>query len=166
MSANSETNPEGGGGNQFNPLFVLRQGEYGDHHTMSGKIVYRRPRHNFSTEDLLRVIPRVAAAEEAGEIQENKFAWWERAINFLAEYMLQKITGIVSLNDQIPKIIWAWINKIYFSALLKIGRIKEWERLHRIYKNRLELAVKEYTEDGDYTALTDLMNRLTMKLKE
>jgi hypothetical protein len=150
------TNPEGGGGDQFIHLFVVRQGKYGMHRTMVGKIVHRRPRHYWNSNDLQRILPKVAEQEEKTDVD---FTWWQKLMNWAAEYMISKLTTWVALDDDLVKMVWAFINSIWNKFIRKISGSNSFlENTIKAYDARLMAAVESYTKDGDYSLLEALAN--------
>ena len=155
-------NPRGGGGNTWSPYFLERQGDYGMHKTVKGKIVYARPRHQWSSTDLMRIMRKYTEEEnkKPPELQEN-FTWWQKAINFLAEWMLDKIISYTSLNEEIPRIIWSWIQTIYLSFWLRLGaNDSSIQTALQAYNSRLANAVERYTQYGDHKFLDALVDDL------
>lgn len=140
-------------------LYVVRQGQYGMHRTMGGKIVYRRPRHYWNSNDLQRILPKVAETEEKTDVD---FTWWQKLMNWAAEYMISKITTWVSLNDDFVRMVWALVNSIWNKLIRKItGSNTFLDTTIEAYDRRLAEAVERYTQQGDYSLLEALANDLT-----
>ena len=85
-------NPRGGGGNQWIPMTISRQGNYGVQRTFTGKIVRRRPRHYWSENDLRRVTN--ATIKDIGKTKiPDTWQWW----NFLLDTTLHLLNGVGAL---------------------------------------------------------------------
>jgi hypothetical protein len=148
-----KTNPRGGGGDQFVHLYTKRQGDYGSHCTDAGKIVYRRPRHYWTPADISRIVPKVAQKQEE---QNAGFDWFWTLINYLSDYMLEKIVGLVGLSDDAASLFWSWIMRNWIKLCNKIwGSSGYTENLFRAYDQRLQAALARYLR-GDSSLLKAL----------
>jgi len=147
-----KTNPEGGGGNQWNMLFIRTQGQYGMHNTVKGKIVYQKKRHYFTANDLLRIMPQ-AAKEEVSRDPEG-FAWWQKLMNWMGEWMLERIGNVAGFRDTTAKALWNWLNYMWDKLLSKLLPGDYFlENTTRLYKQRLEEAVQVMVDNGDSSLL-------------
>ena len=137
----------GGGGNQFHYIFTQRQGNYGFHQTIPGKVVYQRPRHYWNTADLLRVVPKVIVEEEktGGSLTEPRFTWWEKAINLLADWMLSRILVVMSIDEDFAKVGWSFVMTFWMKIVQKLvpGDARFAESLNA-YSQRLTQSIREY----------------------
>jgi len=140
------TNPKGGGGDQFHHIFTQRQGEFGVHNTVTGKIVYQRPRHYWNSSDLMRIMPKVAEEVERNPPEnEENWTWWEKAINFLADWMISKIIANVNLSEGFAPVVWSAVMTTWQKFLQRLFpddyRVLE---VTRLYERRLRTALETY----------------------
>jgi len=135
----------------------FRPGKFGSHCTDSGKIVYKRIRHYWRPEDINRILPLVAQKQKEDGAD---FNWFWKIINWLADYMLGEIVGLVGLSDDFARTAWAWI-MLHFSKLLQkmFGADNYTNTLVSLFSRRLSLALDKYLA-GDETLLKALLKDL------
>jgi hypothetical protein len=159
----ARTNPKGGGGDQFHHIFTQRQGEYGVHNTVMGKIVYQRPRHYWNSADLMRILPKVAEEVDRNPPErEENWTWWEKAINYLADWMLSKIVSFANLSEGFAPVVWSWIMKTWQAFLVKLMP-NDWRvaEVARKYDQRMRWAIEDYMRTGDGSLLETLLEDIS-----
>lgn len=161
-------NKSGGGGDTFRHIFLGRQGEYGDHKTSVGKIVYQRPRHFFSSADISRVMLSVAQKSDEDPTLDDteKLNWFWRSINWLADYMLQRMVGWLGISDHTTKLFWDWIMSTWLRWVNKAyGPGGNSETVARIFQEQYLRGLEQYRITGDTAGLSILLDKLLLPRK-
>ena len=92
----------------------FRQGSYGNHVTLKGKIVYQRKRRRFTEKDIARITKNFAETIPAETTQEEAWTIWE----FLLETMQHIINGVKLLAGFDSRgNFGAWLS--FFDEILK-----------------------------------------------
>lgn len=163
------TNPKGGGGDQFHHIFVVREGAYGMHSTLKGKVIYQRARHYFSSADLSRILPKVAEGEEKNPEVDIKWTWWEKVVNYLSDWMMSRLVGLVSLREGFAPVAWSAVMNLWMNLLRKLmpsdARVAA---VTQRYDQRMKQAISAYLDNDNYTAdsLLEAMYMDIMDIKE
>lgn len=88
-------NPKGGGGDQWEPMRIERQGNFGVQRTFVGKVVHKRPRHYFSRADYLRISKNIVA--EVEQASNGEFDIWE----FIMDTTTHLFNGVGALEGAV-----------------------------------------------------------------
>jgi len=136
-----------------------RAGDYGHHCTDTGKIVYARPKHFFYPEDAERLVATLDKRLQTYEAFDD-VPWYWKLLNRIAEAMLSRIAGVIGLDDEFAKIVWNWLNEQYTKFLMNALPGYNANNLMNYFKNRMQEALDDYTENGDVALLDKLFDDL------
>lgn len=124
-------------------------------YSADSKIVYKRKRHPFTLRDAERIMSKIPK----DEVDEG-FTWWQRILNWLAEYMLSKITGVLSLDEGVGQIAWYAVNYFWDTIVKRIGGGNSFiDGSIDAYKAAFKRALNAYLA-GDSTLLDKLYRDL------
>jgi hypothetical protein len=121
-------------------------------------IIYKRKKHVMTLKD----VSRMQEAVQSDDADDAEFTWWQKILNWLAEYMVGKLTGLLSLDEGVGQIVWNAANYFWQKLIKQIGGTNYFlEQSISAYQGALESALKAYLE-GDQTLLealaADLLN--------
>jgi len=119
-------------------------------------IVYKRKKHYFTIKDVARVQEKV----DINTQDDPDFTWWQKILNWLALYMLSKITGALSLDEGVGEIAWYAVNEFWDRLVRRIAGDNSFiSGSVEAYKSALTEAVKAYLE-GDSSLAEKLYDDL------
>lgn len=119
-------------------------------------IVYKRKKHVMTLKD----VSRMQEAIRSDDADDAEFTWWQKILNWLAEYMLGKITGLLSLDEGVGQIVWNAANYFWQTLIKKVGGNNGFlETSISAYQGALKEALDAYLE-GDQTLLETLADDL------
>ena len=109
----------------------------------------------------MKDIARMQQSVHEETANDPDFTWWQKILNWLAEYMLSKITGILSLDEGVGRIAWYAVNYFWDTLVKKIGGGNGYiNGTIDAYKFAFERSLRAYL-NGDYTLIERLYKDIT-----
>lgn len=103
------------------------------HCTYLGRVVYNRPKHYFTQTDVDRIVHQLTPTKPKPE---KDFPFFWRIINWLADYMLDRILGVLGVKDEGATTLWRGIMLLWGKFMEKIGMTDPMhQRLLKLYEN-------------------------------
>lgn len=103
------------------------------HRTYLGRVVYNRPKHYFTQTDVDRILRQLTPTKPKPE---KDFPFFWNVINFLADYMMERILGVLGVSDLGAQTLWRGIMTVWGKFMIKIGMTDPMHTaLIRLYEN-------------------------------
>jgi len=109
----------------------------------------------------MRDISRMTEKITEENANDADFTWWQKILNWLAEYMLSKITTVFNLDEGIGEVAWYGINGAWNRIVKKIGGENYFiNRTIDAFESQFQYALNQYLK-GETRFIEALLKDLT-----